>query len=198
MIKYIKLWILINKLHQNIYILRYKTNNMDKKELILITIIIATLITFSSFLYFSNSNFITGNAVAEGQVIGGGDKEKANPSKGVLKGTVNYTISEGETIVNREYAENATLYFVETGDIISNYSKILSSSKNYKQNIVTIDVDSAITRCSLADYPTNLNYYDENSNLQEDNSEFNVYNISTDVNGCYAVKLPKGSYDIYL
>lgn len=171
---------------------------MDKKELLVFAVIVIALITFSSFLYFNSSNFITAFAVSEGSVSGGGDKEKANPNKGVLKGTVNYTISEGETVVNREYAENATLYFVETGDIISNYSKILLSSHPYRQNIVRIDVDGADTRCSLEDYTTNLNYYDENSNQQEDHSEFSIYNVSTDYNGCYAVKLPKGSYDIYL
>ncbi len=171
---------------------------MEKKELILFSIVIIALIAFSGLIYFNGSNFITGNAVAEGQVTGGGDKEKANPSKGVLKGTVNYTISEGDTVVNREYAENATLYFVETGDIISNYTKILPSAHPYNQNVVTIDVDGAAVRCSSADYITNLKYYDENSNLQEDKPEFYVYTVSTDVNGCYAIKLPKGSYDIYL
>lgn len=171
---------------------------MDKKELVVFAVIIVVLISFSSLIYFNGSNFITGNAVSEGQVSGGGDKEKANPNKGVLKGTVNYTIKEGETVVNREYAENATLYFIEAGDIISNYSKILASSHPYKQNVVTIDVDGSYTRCSSRDYDTNLNYYDENSNLQEEQSEFSIYNISTDYDGCYAVKLPKGSYDIYL
>lgn len=171
---------------------------MEKRELLTFAIFTLFLIFISTILYFNNSNFLTGLAVSGGSVVGGGDKEKSNPSKGVLKGTVNYTISEGETVVNREYAENATLYFVGAGDIISNYSKILASSHPYRQNTVTIDVDGPDTRCSLADYTTNLNYYDENSNLQEEPSEFSIYNISTDYNGCYAVKLPKGSYDIYL
>lgn len=172
---------------------------METKEIIIFSVIAIFAVLLSSFAYFNpDNNYITGNAVSNGGVDDQGDKESANPDKGVLKGTVTYTIKDGSTTINSEYAENASLYFSKKDNTISNFAKVKQSSKEYKSNVVTIDVDGSNSRCSSNSYTTILSYYDDNANGQEDGSEFTVYKTIADANGCYAAKLKGGDYNIYL
>lgn len=174
---------------------------MEKKEMLIVSVLAIFAVVCSSLLYFSSdsNNYLTGNAIVSGgQSDDAGDKETANPEKGVIKGTVTYTIKDSGTIINSEYAENATIYLAKQQNTVSDFSKVVLSSKKFKSNTITVDVDGSNSRCSSNNYETTLNYYDENSNGEEEGSEFEVYKTTTDENGCYAAKLKGGNYDLYL
>ena len=163
-------------------------------------VIILSLYLFS----FQSLNRLTGyvSGVDGGKTTKIENQEKLNPSKGILKGMVEYTIKDNNLVVNKEPAPNITLYFVVTGNQFTNYTKVkqLGDDESYKGEIEDIDADDSSSNCSTNDYTTKRNYYDLNDNNQEDEnaSEFKVYTVKTDSKGCYAVKLPTGSFDIYL
>lgn len=154
--------------------------------------------------YFKINSELTGYAtnVESGKTNKLDNQEKLNPSRGILKGRVEYTIKDNNVVVNKEPAPNVTVYFVQAGKQFTNYTKVkqLGNDEAYKGEVDDVDADDSSSDCSSNDYATKRNYYDLNDNNQEDesNGEFKAYTISTDTKGCYAIKLPVDSYDIYL
>jgi len=176
------------------------------KNLIL-TLLILSVVFVALYLvsnYFKVNNELTGYAtnVEGGKTEKLEKQEKLNPSRGILKGRVDYVIKDNNVTVNKEIAPNIIVYFVQTGKQFTNYTKVkqLGNDEAYKGEIDDVDADDSSSDCSSNDYTTKRNYYDLNDNNQEDesNGEFKVYTVSTDSKGCYAIKLPVDSYDIYL
>lgn len=174
---------------------------MDVKEVT--GLIVVVLIFLTGIVYFvyrpTLNDALTGNVVAqEGSTSKEGPYKIANPNKGALKGRVIYTISDGSNTIDEEKASNEIIYFASTGKKITDYSLIKKSSEEYEGTLDNVDADDSESTCSQAGYTTTANYYDENNDNVEAQNEFSVYSVTTDANGCYAVKLPAGAYDIFV
>lgn len=171
----------------------------------LVVVLIAVVVIFASILYFSSNlemNKLTGYVAAEsGNSNTVPPQQTPNRVMGILKGQVEYTITDNNEVVDTEPAPNITVYFVPEGNQIIDFTMVrLSANDGYYRGIINnIDVDGLSSpMCSRNTYDTQLNYYDNNNNNQEDSEEFLIYIVVTDINGCYAVRLPADSYDIFI
>jgi len=164
--------------------------------------LVLTFVLVFSLLYVSSRTTfdpLTGYVVVQsGNSNDAGIQQRPNPAVGILKGQVDNVILDSNTVVDTEYAPNIVVYFINEGSQLLDYNKVKRSSEDYRGAINNIDSDGPSERCSHQQYETLLNYYDSNDNNQEDEEEFEVYTITTDSNGCYAVRLPATSYDIFI
>ena len=74
---------------------------------------------------------------------------------------------------------------------------VKTDNASYSGTLTEVDADSSGNTCTSDDYTTLAKYYDSNDNDIKENDEKEIYAIITDSNGCFAVKMPPGNYDIY-
>lgn len=145
---------------------------------------------------FITTPTLTGYVViSSGSTVSAGSQTIADPSHGVAKGTLDFTLSDSGTVIGTSLGNNYTLYFTKFS--ISNLSLLKTSTSSFSGNLTSVDGDDAATRCSSGNYTTTKMYYDANGNSVEDTSEYDVYSIVTDNNGCFAVKVKAGTNNIY-
>lgn len=151
--------------------------------------------------YFVNqipsANSLTGAVVVQtGQSNDIGSQQRGNPNYGALTGTMTFVINSSTgAIISSEAGSNYVLYFSRHG--ISDWNLVKTDSESYSGTLSNVDADGSGSVCSAHDFTTQRKYYDENNNNVVDPSEFYIYAITTDANGCFAIKAPPGSYDIY-
>lgn len=140
--------------------------------------------------------------VNKGSTTSVGEHRQSNPNYGAIKGTVAYTITDPDTgtVISSEPASSTTVYIVIPGKTINEWDRVVDAGETYSGELTSIDADGSSSVCSEASYTTAYKYYDENNNGVRDDrgNEFDVYTITTDSNGCFAMKLPTGNFDIYL
>jgi len=176
---------------------------MDRINKIVFILFALVVIVFSLFYVSSSLNIdpLTGYVTVESGRSNELDvQRRPNPRTGILKGTVEYTIEDNSVVIDTEPAFNTSVYFVGEGNQPANYSliKLSDEDSDYRGTINNIDADGQDSQCSSRQYETYVNYYDTDNDNDEDSGEFLVYSITTDQDGCYAIKLPIGSYDIYI
>ncbi len=168
---------------------------MEKEVVNKVLIIIILIFLFGVSLKFSE---ITGYAVVEkGETGDAGKQEKNNPNYGALKGTLVLVIKDNGKIISSEDAPNQVISFIEKNKQISDWSLVKEDSGNYKGELDDVDPDGDESKCSNEEYNTKRMYHDANSNNEKNDDEFYIYQITTNIKGCFAVKLPPGEYDIY-
>ena len=144
-----------------------------------------------------NGDLISGAVVVKnGQLNQIESQQKGNPNYGALSGTLTFIINgtRGQAI-STDPGASFTLYFSKHD--IENWDLVKTDNASYSGTLTEVDADSSGNTCTSDDYTTLAKYYDSNDNDIKENDEKEIYAIITDSNGCFAVKMPPGNYDIY-
>lgn len=134
--------------------------------------------------------------VQNGQLNQIDEQQKGNPNYGALSGKMTFIInSSSGTIISSDAGSAYTLYFSMHN--VENWNLVKNDTQLYSGLLTGVDADGISSTCTSNDYTTLRRYYDSDNDNTVDPQEFYIYTIITDSNGCFAVKLPPGSYDIY-
>ena len=133
----------------------------------------------------------------EGNTTNSGNHVIVNPHFGAAKGTLQFVIKDGDSVISTDPGSDHRLFFSQTGQVLSNYSSVKNlTGEDFDGTLSSVDADSG-SSCSSADYNTAIMFYDENNDGIKQDSEKKVYSIVTDGNGCFGAKLEVGAWDIY-
>lgn len=145
---------------------------------------------------FASTGSLTGAFTAQtGQLNQIEGQKKDNPNSGALSGTLTFTIKSGETIISTDIGSNYVLYF--SMHDIDNWTLVKNDTQAYSGTLTGVDADGSGSVCTSSDYTTLRKYYDSDNDGVVDPQEFYIYAITTNSEGCFGIKLPPGSYDIY-
>ncbi len=172
-----------------------KPNRNTKWWIIPTTVFLLALV--AGFVFdFADKGILTGAFTAQtGQLNQIEGQKKDNPNYGALSGTLTFTIKSGTTIISEDLGSNYMLYF--SMHDISNWNLVKNDTQVYSGTLTGVDGDGSGSICTSNNYATLRKYYDADNDNTVDPQEFYIYAVTTDSNGCFAVKLPPGSYDIY-
>src|SRR3989344_7754094 len=143
------------------------------------------------------SNLVSGAVVVQnGQLNQMEAQQKGNPNYGALSGTLTFIISETKgQAISTDPGANFVLYFSRHN--IEDWDLVKTDSDSYSGTLTGVDADNSGSTCTNSDYSTIAKYYDTNNNDVKNTEEKEIYAITTDSSGCFAVKMPPGRYDIY-
>lgn len=174
---------------------RSKRNKNITRWIIPVLVFLLGLIA-GFMLDFTEITSLTGAFTAQnGQLNQITPQQKDNPNSGALSGTLIFTIKSGETIISSDLGVAYVLYF--SMHDIDNWNLVKNDTQAYSGTLTGVDADGSSNVCTSNDYTTLRKYYDADNDNVVDPQEFYIYAIVTDSNGCFGVKLPPGSYDIY-
>ncbi|MBI3191009.1 hypothetical protein HYZ41_04885 [archaeon] len=163
---------------------------------LLVFVVIISLAVF--FVAPRTTGFVSAkNTVTDEQTdsTGTSDSIDVNKKYGIIQGNVQFIINDGDVVVASDSGADFTLYFSEVE--IKDYSLVKTSDKKYDGTIDNIDPDGTGYVCSSSTFTTQKMYYDKNNDDKQSKNENDVYTITTDLDGCYAVKVPEGSWNLY-
>ncbi len=148
-------------------------------------------------LYYSHQSMTGWVVVSGGSTASAGSQTVADPLFGAVKGTLDFTLADDGTIIGTSIGNNYTLYFTKSS--ISNLSllKVSPTNVTFSGRLSNVDADGTSTRCNAGAYATTKMYYDANNDGTEQGSEPDVYAITTDDTGCFAMKVRVGINNIF-
>ena len=161
-----------------------------------ISVFTLSIILGVGIMIISNNNSLTGFVVvSSGNAASIGNQKVADPSYGVAKGTLDFTLTDDDTVIGTSIGNNHILYFSKFS--VEDLELIKASSSSFSGTLSNTDPDGSDSRCSSGTYTTTKMYYDEDDDSEEDDSEKEVYAVTTDANGCFAIKVKSGNNNIY-
>ncbi len=160
-------------------------------------VVICASIIFGLYTQGNQSYSLSGAVVVQnGQLNQIDAQQKGNPNYGALSGTLTFIINgTNGNIISTDPGAGFILYFSQHN--IENWNLVKNNTDNYPGELTDVDADGSSSTCSSNDYETIAKYYDTDNDNTKDPNEKDIYAIITDSNGCFAVKMPPGSYDIY-
>lgn len=170
--------------------------NQNTKWWVIPTVVFLLALVAGFVFDFVDEGQLTGAFTAQtGQLNQIEGQKKDNPNYGALSGTLTFTIKSGTTIISEDIGSNYLLYF--SMHDISDWNLVKNDTQAYSGTLTGVDADGSGSVCTTADFTTLRKYYDSDNDNIVDPQEFYIYAILTNSQGCFAVKLPPGSYDIY-
>ena len=166
----------------------------EKKPHTNIYLLILAFISITLFL--SNFGITFFVAADKGQTAEIGENVISNPHFGAVKGTLKFVIKDGNVVISEEKGSSYRIYL--SRQAISDYSLIKNSADtSFSGALTSVDPDDDSSTCSSSSFTTQKMFYDENNDGVQQENEKDVYSILTDSNGCFAVKVAPGVWDIY-